>query len=220
MLRDSWVLRALPPAELEQLARQMRPRSYRRGEVIVHQGDPADSLHVIVQGHVKVVLFTETGEEALLSILGQGELFGELALLDSSPRSATIVALEPVETAVLTRTEFLALLRRSPAAVDELLASLARMIRRKDTAVADLIGLDVHGRLAKKLVELAEAHGRPRSGAVEIDVPLTQEELAAMIGAPRASVNRLLGFYESRGVIARRGRRIAVLKLDVLRELA
>ena len=219
-LRESWLLRGLPEAEVGQLAGLMRRRSYRRGEVVMHQGDPGDSLHLIVQGHLKAVLFTESGEEVLLTILGRGELFGELALLDGAPRSTTVVALEPVETAVLTRAEFLGLLGRSPAAVEALLASLARMIRRKDAAVADLFALDVHGRLAKKLLELVEAHGRAENGAIEIDLRLTQDDLAAMVGAARASVNKLLGFYEDRGVIARRGRRIAVLKPELLHALA
>ena len=90
------------------------------------------------------------------------------------------------------------------------------MIRRKDAAVADLFALDVHGRLAKKLLELVEAHGRAENGAIEIDLRLTQDDLAAMVGAARASVNKLLGFYDQRGAILRRGRRIAILKPEML----
>jgi len=127
------------------------------------------------------------------------------------------VALEPVETAVLSRAEFLGLLRRSPAVVDGLLATLAQTIRRLSEEVADLTFLDLHARLAKKLLDLSETHGQAADGSIEIQVPLTQEELASMIGATRPRVNKLLGLYEDRGAIARRGRLILILKPELLR---
>src|SRR5207248_7876951 len=139
----------------------MRPRAYRRGEVVFHQGDPGEALHVVRQGRVKIVLLSESGEEAVLGLLGPGDVFGEMALLDGGPRSATIVALEPVETATLRRDDLLRLLRRSPAAVDGLLAALARKIRQASEEVGDLMFLGQQAHLAKKLLELAEAHGRP-----------------------------------------------------------
>jgi CRP/FNR family transcriptional regulator, cyclic AMP receptor protein len=215
-LSRSSVLGGLPRAELEQLAAAMRRRSYRQGEVVFHQGDPGDTLHLVYRGRLKIVLASATGDEAVLAIVGPGDLFGEMALLDGGPRSATVVALEPVETATLTRGDFLALLRRSPAAVNGLLAALARVIRQTDEDVGDLMFLDLQGRLAKKLLELAEAHGRQANG-IEIQVPLTQEELAAMIGATRPTVNQLLGFYQNRGAITRSGRRIVILKPEILR---
>jgi CRP/FNR family transcriptional regulator, cyclic AMP receptor protein len=220
ILRRSVVLRSLPSEELAQLAAMMSRHAYRRGEAIFHQGDPGVALHLISDGHVKVVLWGETGDEVILTVLGPGELVGEMALLDGEPRSATVVALEPVQTAALLRADFLAFLRRSPAAVEGLVAGLARTIRRLSAEVGDLATLDLHGRLAKKLLELAEAHGRPADGAIEIQVPLTQEELAGMIGSTRPRVNRLLGFYEDRGAIARRARRIVILEPDVLRRWA
>ena len=220
ILRGSLMLQDLPEEELKRLALMLRRRTYRRGEVIFHLGDPGQTLHVVCQGHVKIVLPTESGEEAVLSILGPGELFGEMALLDGAPRSATVVALEPVETATLSRQDFLVLLRSSPAAVEGLLASLARAVRRLSDEVTGLMFADLRGRLVRKLLELAEAHGREHDGALEIQVPLTQEELAGMIGATRPRVNRLLGFFEDRGVIARSGRRIAILNRELLERWA
>lgn len=217
VLRQARVLGALSVAELEQLATLMRRRAFRRGEVVFHQGDPGDTLHVVLSGRVKVVLVAEAGDEVVLFILGPGELFGEIALLDSGPRTATVVALEPLETATLKRQDFLALLQRSPAGLEAVLAALAASLRRTTDELADLAGLDLHGRLAKKLLGLAEAHGRHVGTAIEIELPLTQEELAQMVGATRASVNKLLGIYEDRGAIARRGRHIAILKPGVLR---
>lgn len=219
-LRRSFVLGGLPPAELEELAGLMRRRTFRRGEVVFHEGDAGDTLHLVLEGRLKVVIKPQPEEEVILTILSPGDQFGEIALLDGGPRSATIEALEPVVTASLSRADFLDLLHRSPQAVDGLLVALARTIRRETDELSDLAGLDVPGRLAKKLLELAEVHGRVVEGAIEIELPVTQSELAAMISAARPSVNRLLGLYEEQGVIARRGRRLAILKPDLLRSRA
>lgn len=218
ILAKSTMLADLPREELEQLAGAMRRRAFRRGEVVFHQGDPGETLHLACSGRLKVVLPSEGGDEALLKIIGPGEIFGEMALLDGSPRSATVVAIEAVETATLSRADFRALLRRSPEAVDGLLAALARMIRGLNEEVGNLMFLDHPGRLARKLLELADAHGRPADGrAVAIELPLTQDDLAAMIGTSRQTVNKLLGVYEAQRALARGPRSIAILDRDVLR---
>jgi len=211
------LLANLPSDALARLAGAARRRSYRRGEVIFHQGDPGDSLHFLTEGRVKVVLDAETGEEAVIAILGPGECFGELALIDGEPRSATVETLEPVQTLSLSRADFMAVIRENPVVAERMLITLAGMVRRTDESMADLVFLDLEGRLVKKLLELADAHGRDVNGAIEIELPMTQEDLAAMIGATRASVNKLLGWYEDRGAIQRRGRRIAIFDRERLR---
>ena len=216
----SWetsILSGLPQPERPGLLALLRHRHYRRGEVVFHQGDPGETLHLVRQGHLKVVIPGETGEEAVLTVVGPGELFGELTLLDGGPRSATVVAIEDVETATLGRGDFLSLLRSNPAVVEAILAMLAGTIRRLSEQVADLAFLDLRGRFAKKLLELAATHGERAGESIEIHVSLTQEELANMIGATRPRVNKLLGFFEDRGEIARRGRWIAILKPEALR---
>jgi CRP/FNR family transcriptional regulator, cyclic AMP receptor protein len=216
-LSRSVVLRGLPRDELESIVTKLRRRTYRRGEVICHEGDPGQALYVVCSGSLKVTLSGETGEEAILNVVGPGDVVGEMALLDGAPRSATITALEPVELAALNRDDFLALLHRSPTAVEGVLHSLAQTIRRLSEEVGGLMFLDLHARLAKKLLELAESHGRTDGGEVSIEVPLTQEELAGMIGATRPRVNKLLGHYEDRGAIARRGRHIVIRQPALLR---
>jgi CRP-like cAMP-binding protein len=212
------LLRDVAPEALGQLAKSLRRRRFSRGEVVFHQGDPGDTLHLVRGGRVKIVLPAETGDEAVLAILGPGDCFGELALLDGGPRSASVVAMEPVETLVLGRQDFLAFFRTNTEAAERLIVTLARTIRKVNEEVADLAFLDLPGRLAKKLLDLAESHGEPMSGGgIEITVPLTQEELAGMIGATRPSVNKVLGWYEDQGAIQRRGRKIAILKPDTLR---
>ena len=216
-LAGSPLLGGLPQESLSRLARAARRRTFRRGEVVFHQGDPGDSLHLLQQGRVKVALDAESGGEAVIAILGPGDMFGELSLVDGEPRSATVVALETVETASLARGDLLRCLREHPVAMERLLAGLAGMVRRADEGMADLVFLDLEGRLVKKLLELAADHGRPADGAVEIELPMTQEDLAAMIGATRASVNKLLGWYQDQGAIERRGRRIAICDPERLR---
>ena len=213
------LLQNVPEDALSQLTRSLRRRIYHRGEVIFHQGDPGDTLHLVRNGRVKVVIPAETGDEVLLAILGPGHCFGELALLDGEPRSASVVAMESVETLTLGRQDFLTFVRSNPETAERLLQNLARIIRRVNEDVADLAFLDLPGRLAKKLLELADSYGQPMEDGrgIEITVPLTQEELAGMIGATRPSVNKVLGWYEDQGAIERRGRRIAILQPDALR---
>jgi CRP/FNR family cyclic AMP-dependent transcriptional regulator len=205
---------------LSQLTRSLRRRTFQRGEVIFHQGDPGDTLHLMQKGRIKVVLPAESGDEVLLAILGPGNCFGELALLDGESRSATVVAIEPVETLTLGRSDFMAFVRANPETAERLMINLAHIIRKVNEDVADLAFLDLPGRLAKKLLDLAHDHGQPMPGGdgVEISVPLTQEELAGMVGATRPSVNKVLGWYEDQGAIQRRGRKIAIFKPEALRQ--
>lgn len=216
-LARSSLLGSLPPDVLKSLAGQARRRTYRRGEVVCHQGDPGDTLHVLQSGRVKVAVYGESGDEAVLTILGPGDCFGELALIDGEPRSATVEALETVETVTLRRADFLELLQTSKEALEPLLATLARTIRRLSDTVADVSFLNLEGRLAKRLLALAEEHGRLTGGTIEIELPIKQEDLAAMVGATRTSVNKVLGIYEDQHLIERRGRRIVIRDPERLR---
>lgn len=211
------LLRDLTDEDLGHIAALAHRRTFRRGEVVFHQGDAGDALHIVETGRLKVVVYGESASETVLSILGPGESFGELALIDGEPRSATVQALEPAETVSVRRDEFLALLRTHPETNERLLVALVAKIRQLTDTVSDLAFLDLEGRLGKKLLELAGLHGSETGGVAEIEVPLTQEDLAGMVGATRASVNKLLGWYEDRHLIARRGRRITLLDPDRLR---
>jgi CRP/FNR family cyclic AMP-dependent transcriptional regulator len=216
-LARSSLLRGLAGEDLARLAGTARRRTYRRGEAIFRQGDSGDALYLLQSGRVKIALRAESGEEAVVAILGPNDCFGELALLDGEPRSATVEALEPVETVSLAREDFMQFLQANPPTMERLLRWLARAVRGADDELADRVFLDLQGRLVKKLLDLAADHGRLADGAVEIELPMTQEDLAAMIGASRGSVNKILGWYEEQGAIERRGRRIAILDPERLR---
>lgn len=178
-----------------------RPRRFRRNEVIFHQGDVGDALHILVDGAVKIVLPSTEGEEAIIASLKPGDFFGELALLDGSPRSTTATALEATETLALPRDQFLALLPDDPQLVTALLKALAGELRRLTGHVEELHFLDLAGRLSMRLVRLARASDPAAQGRVELDWPYTQSDLAAMIGGTRQSVNKLLSGLVDEGLL-------------------
>ncbi len=182
------------------IARHLRRRRFRRNETIFHQGDPGDALHIVTSGAVKIVLPSLEGEEAIIATLRPGDFFGELALLDGAPRSATAVALEATETWTLPRAAFLAMLDQDKALRESLLAGIAREIRRITGHVEELHFLDLAGRLASRLARLAR-EAEPHSNDVRLDWPYTQSDLASMIGGTRQSVNKLLSGLVERGLV-------------------
>jgi CRP-like cAMP-binding protein len=206
---------------LAALAAEMRARRFRRGEVLFHQGDPGDALFVVTRGAVKISLPNEEGDEAIIATIRDGQFFGELALLDGAPRSATATALEPTETLVLPRSRFRDLIATEPALRDALLATLAAELRRLTTHVEELHFLDITGRLAARLTHLAESDGEVAvDGTVRLDAPLTQTDLASMIGATRQSVNKLLGLFADDGLLRLERDAIVILDRDGLARMA
>ncbi len=186
---------------IEDVAATLVTRRFRRGEVIFHQGDPGNALFIVEAGVVKISLPSESGEEAILATLQAREFFGELALLDGAPRSATATAMEPTRLLVLPRERFRELLEEASIR-DALLAGVARELRRLTIHVEELHFLDIAGRLAARLAHLADEAGtRLSDGSLRLDLPLTQSDLAAMVGCTRQSVNKLLGQFADDGLI-------------------
>jgi CRP/FNR family cyclic AMP-dependent transcriptional regulator len=183
------------------LAQLTRRRRYRRNEVIFHQDDVGDSLHIVAEGAVKIVLPSQEGEEAIIATLKPGDFFGELALLDGSPRSTTATALEPTETIALPRDQFQRFLSEDPQLVTALLRSLAGELRRLTGHVEELHFLDLAGRLSMRLVRLARGSDPQARGRAELNWPFTQTDLAAMIGGTRQSVNKLLSGLVEEGLL-------------------
>src|SRR5215212_5084755 len=208
----------LDDAGLDGLVHGMRIRRFRRGETVFHVGDPGDALFIVMAGSIKITLPAETGDEAILATLRPGDFFGELALLDGAPRSATAVAIEPTETYVLARDRFSELIATEPVMRDALLATLAAEVRRLTHHVEELHFLDITGRLASRLVRLAHEPGATAlaDGSIRLAGPLTQGDLAAMIGCTRQSVNKLPGMFSDDGLIRLDRDRIVVLDLDRL----
>jgi CRP/FNR family transcriptional regulator, cyclic AMP receptor protein len=200
-LRRSGLFGRCTDAALATLAGRMTRRRYRRGEVIFHEGDPGDALHVVMSGRVKIGRHSPEGDEAIVASIGPGDAFGELVLLDGAPRSATATALDATETLTIGREAFADLVDHDDGFRWGLLGSIAHSYRRVTDQVAEAHFLDLAGRLARQLVRLAE---EASPGAAR-DVPLgrlyTQSELAAMIGGTRPRVNRLVGEFVDSGLI-------------------
>ncbi len=210
----------LGEADLEAVIASVRTRRYRRGEVIFHQGDPGDALHIVLSGRVKISSPSETGVEAILATLRPSEFFGALALLDGAPRSATATAVNATETLVLPREQFHRLVDEVPSIRDHVFAELAHEIRRLTNHVEELHFLDIAGRLAARLARMADEQGRAAEGEIRLDGPITQGELAAMVGSTRQSVNKLLGWFVDDGLIRIERDSIVIVDLAGLRRAA
>lgn len=195
-----------------------RSRSYSAGQIICHQGDLGDHLYVVIDGLTKVVFNSERGDEMVINILGPGEIFGELALLDGSPRSASVVALQSTSVFMLPRNRLLELMRQNPGLADEFLKSIGRLVRKLTEQVGDLAFLDLGGRLAKLLLQISARHAHAQG--LVLDREFTQSDLAGMIGASRPAVNRALQSLATRGLIAVRGRVVEIRDLEGLERRA
>jgi CRP/FNR family cyclic AMP-dependent transcriptional regulator len=207
----------LSPAEVEKVAALLRRRRYRTGEPVFREGDPGTALYVVETGEVKIVLGGAEGKEVVLSLLGPGEFFGDLALLDGEPRSADAVATVPTQTFVLPREDFLRFLREVPSVAVNVLAALSRRLRRTDRLVHDAAFSDVRTRVTRLLVELAETRGEPVPGGVAIGPRLTQGDLASMVGATRESINKCLQYYVAQGLIRHERGRLVLTNVERLR---
>ena len=204
------------PVHLSEIVQKLTTRNYRRGEVIFHQDDPGSALHIIKKGQVKINTMSTEGEEAILAILTDGDFFGELSLLDDKPRSANAVAMEITQTLALQRQEFMDILGRHPEMVSDILASLADRLRNTDHLLEDALFLDLPARLAKRLLDLAEKHGIRTEKGLEIDLRLTQQELAAALGVSRVALNKQLGLLQDGGLVSIETRRIIIDRPDEL----
>ena len=218
ILRRVPFLAILPEEELAGLGERMRPRQYRSGTIIFHRDDPGTTLHIINNGLVKLVLASQEGREVTVSILGPGDFFGELSLLDGGARSASAVTLEATETLTLDRDPFVAILERHPEVANGLLMVLGNRLRRTDELIQDILFLDLPGRIAKQLLTLADERGVQTPTGLRIDLRLSQTELASIVGTTRESVNRCLNAFADRKLLAIDRDAITIRDIEALRE--
>lgn len=209
----------LNQAEADNLAKRLVVRHFNSGQIIFHHGDPGGLLYIIIRGKVKIAHSTPEGQEALLAILGEDDFFGELALLDDSPRSATAEAIQPTETLTLHRDDFFNFISNNPNLSLHVLKTLARNIRRLNSQLSDVFFLDLPARLARTLLNLAEQHGRVTVEGIIIDLSLTQTDLAEMTGATRVSINKAIGRFRREEWVQTKGRKFIILNEDALRHL-
>ena len=210
MLDKTDLFGALPPDLLDQLRGRATLRKYRRGDRIFDKDDAATHLYVVVSGRVAITASAADARESVISVLGEGALFGEMSLFDGGVRSATARVLTPVHAISLSFDDVRAVLEDRPELLWTVVGILAKRLRATDEALADAVFLDVTGRTAKRLLELAD-------GDDEFRMPLTQEELAGMVGASRERVNKAIATFVRLGWLEVSGRgRYRILDRDEL----
>lgn len=209
-LSETRLFQGMDPASIGKLAERATIRTYRKGQLIFYEGDPGTSLFVVLEGLIKVFVTSEEGENMLLVTLRPPDVFGELALLDEEPRSASAEALKDTRLLELGRQPFLEVLHNEPALTEGLLATLGGQIRRLTEQTADLVFLDLHGRVAKLLLNVSEERGVEVEEGIELDLDLTQGELASMVGGSRQSVNQVLKTFERRNYLTINRRKVII----------
>ena len=202
----------LEPTEIETLARAAERREFARDEVIFAANEPADGLYVLASGRVKVCVSSSGGKELILATLGAEQFFGEMALLDNEPRSASVVAQLPTIAYRIRRDDFERLIEQHPTIARKLLRELSLRLRRSNAQMESLATLDVVGRLARYFIDLARQHGQILgNGWVAVRRP-THQDIANSIGTSRETVTRLINDLEQRGLVVNEG------KMSYLRE--
>jgi CRP-like cAMP-binding protein len=200
MLQRSPMFRGLAPAVLERIAALATQRGYRRGEVLFRSGDAGDALLGVVSGRIRISTGNAEGREIFLNIMEPGDTFGEIALLDGGPRTATATAIEPSELVSLRRGPLFELLEREPKTALELLRLCGERLRWTSGLLEDSVFLDAPARLAKRLLSLGELHGEKTAAGNRVRI--SQEELASFLGVSRQAVNEQLQDWKARGWVA------------------
>ena len=209
----------LSDAELSALAKDFTMRRFQQGEAIFFQGDPGQALYLIETGRVRIYVQDDSGQETSVIFYSAGDIFGELAALDGLPRSASAIAAAETIVHVLTRERLRAHLQASPQLAYNFMQALVVRVRYSTLQVGSLTLHDVPGRLARKLLELAQGYGRVTTDGVRIDMTLTQSDLASLIGATRESTNKALGNFKRNGIIRLEQNQITIVDPEALREI-
>lgn len=210
------IFAGLPEEDVRAMLSLARRSTYRRGEVVFHRHDPADAMHLVTKGRFDVRIATPLGDEVALAIWGPGDIFGELAVLTDRARTATVTALEPAETLVVRGSELRRLAQRHPSLDEVLVRVLAERVAFLSERLVEAYTVDAETRVARRVLELARVYG----GGAPVVIPVIQDELAALAGTSRATVNRVLRDAERRGLVELRRGRTILLDAEGMARLA
>ena len=218
LLREVPLFKDLAEDELQNIGKVTFTRRFPKNALILMAEEEGDTMFVISHGHVKVSLLGEDGSEVTLALLGPGQFFGEMSLLDGKPRSATVIATHDSELIMLRRADFLRLIESTPQIATKLLATLTERLRRADQQIENLALRNVAGRIAATLIQLAEEQGKETDEGIVIAARPTHQELGNMAGTTRETVSRVLKRFERDNYIASRGRDLILLREQDLKE--
>jgi CRP/FNR family cyclic AMP-dependent transcriptional regulator len=221
LLRNVTLLNGLSEPALASIAALAQRKRFEARDIVVQQGDPGGELFVIVVGHLKVVSAGADGRDIALSIMGPGEVFGEVSLLDGEPRSATAAALDACELIAIRREPFMHFLESSPKTAIELLRVLTFRLRRLTERSDDVAFLRVGGRLAKRICDMVEKYGKKQpDGSVRLPFKLSQQEIGELVSATRESANKQIKAWEQDGLLSQQNGHLIVNDIARLREQA
>jgi CRP-like cAMP-binding protein len=209
-------LALLSEPDREALLRFGIPRRFARGEHLMHQGEPGDRVLLLLHGHVKATFVDPHGHESVLSFRGPGDVLGELSFARGEPRSSGVVAIESVEARALSAAEFRSFLEGAPSAALTLIEVIGSRFRDANRARIRFGASDTIGRLAARLLELSERYGKPTGEGIEIQLPVTQADLAGWTASSRAGLGEALRTMRKLGWVRTARRRITVLDQDAL----
>jgi CRP-like cAMP-binding protein len=213
-------LDALTDEEAADLHAAGRRRAYGPGVTLFHEGDDSGPVVVLLSGRAKVATLGGAGREAIIAVRGPGDLIGELSAIDGGPRSATVTTLEPTEALLVAGSAFAGFLERRGRIALVLLRMVSGRLRYADSQQAQFATQDVVGRVARRLLELGERFGVPENGRIEIELPLSQEELAAWTGSSREAVSKALQVLRTLHIVETGRKHITLLDADALRRRA
>jgi CRP/FNR family transcriptional regulator, cyclic AMP receptor protein len=220
VLARAGLFQGIDPEVAAPIIKELEYVDVSRGEVIFAEGEPGDSLYIVLSGKVKVSRRAQDGRENMLAVMGPSELIGELSLFDPGPRTATALAITDTRLAKLKQSMLRPWITQHPEIALQLLHVLARRLRRTNDIVADLIFTDVPGRVAKNLLQMAKKFGAREGDRIRVTHDLTQEELAQLVGASRETVNKALADFASRGWLRLEPRSVVIMEIDRLRRRA
>jgi len=216
VLAGAGILQSVEPGAASALIKQLRPAEFKAGQTIFTEGDPGDRVYIIVAGKVKMSLRGPAGRTNLRAVMGPTDVFGELAVFDPGPRTCTATAITDVRTVWLDRATLRAWMARWPMIAEELLQGLTQRLRDTEDELVELVSADVAGRVAHQLLLLARRFGIPEDGALRVVHELSQDEMAQLVGADRASVNKALRSFATRGWIRAEGKSALIFDADAL----
>jgi CRP-like cAMP-binding protein len=205
------------PADHEQLAGLLRRRNLKKGDVLFRKGDEGTALYIIIKGRMKITVPSKLGDEITLAILSQGDFFGEMALLDSLPRSADATAVEETLLYVLNRSDFLSFLIHNENAVRSILYALSSRLRKTDDFLTEVCFLNISARLARRLLEMSESLIHENKPGSSMELKLTQKDLASLLGTTRETINRELKILRDRGIVSTSRNLITIHNRELLK---
>lgn len=213
------LLSVLSAEQRAELAQRMRPRRFNTDQTIFMQGDDGDCMYLLLDGTIKVVSETPSGREVTLALLGPGSFFGDMALLDGEPRSASTYAVEPAQAMVLHRADFFAFLDGTPGAARSLLGFLSQRLRQANARIQDLALLTARQRLAAVLCDLARNQGIETEDGILLPKSVSHRVLAGLLGTTRETISRMAAEFRQDGCLEQAGRQLKVLDLMRLQQV-